>query len=207
MDNTAALVPKVDIGLLQEDLQKLERKVKRGEVIQLSPEKEAGPFLLYIMGDSLDTIATKTSYPVDIIRITAIYYRWPDKAKAITDMAVDNGEQGDPAMKKVQKDLVNQILIATYMSMQKELGDVIAGRKKARQCRLIPNNVHSLEKLITMADTLNSPPEQKIKTDTLIQGQNVQVIQDKRPPEDDTIKIKPQEDEEKKQMLEIVDDE
>lgn len=198
MDNTSALITSVDIGLQPEQITKLSRMVQRGEASQLSPDKEGGPFMLYIMGDSIDTIATKTSYPIEIIQLTAIYYRWPQKAKSIHDMSVDNGD-GDPAMKKVQKDLVNQILIATYMATQKELGDVIAGRKDPRRCRLLPNNIHSLEKLINMANLANSPAVQEVKANTIIQGQNVQVIQN------EDAKVKKKDEKQIQQMLEVIE--
>jgi hypothetical protein len=180
MQSTVSLTTQIDIGLTEDKKRDLVSKVKKGEIAQLSSDKESGPFMLFLMGDTLETVANKTSYPLDIIYLTAIYYNWPNKVKAIAEMA-ENSSEKDPMTHKVQKDLINSILIATYIAMQKELGDVISGRLEARKCRLIPNNIHSLEKLINMASTLSNPAQQAtVNQGTIIQGQNIQVIQEEK---------------------------
>jgi hypothetical protein len=60
---------------------------------------------------------------------------------------IENNNNED-FIKNIQKDLANTILIVTKIAMEKQLADVLSGKLKPNQCRLIPNNIHSLQKLM-----------------------------------------------------------
>jgi len=138
----------------------------------LSQDKEQGLFLLYCSGYDIDAITVKTNWPKDVILITAIHYRWVDKAKLL---AQTQNITNMPLF--LQKELVNSILIATFVSYQKELGEVIAGKKQAKDCALIPSSQGSLEKLINLVSAVNGATPPADKNTTVVHAQNVQINQ------------------------------
>ena len=172
MSNLVPFIAKNDLGLEKSEVDRLSLMASKGQLFPLSSEKEPGYFLLYCLGDDLSMIAAKTNIPRDVIFATAINYRWTEKAKIL------NRDNESLVPLDLQKELVNTILVATVVAMQRELGDVIAGRKEAKECRMIPQSPASLEKLMAMVTALNAPKEaapQEAKT--VIHAQNVQVNQ------------------------------
>lgn len=186
MSDIKALVIKNELQLEQDKVNQLLSLIsgRSGNSISfMSPEREAGPFLLYCCGDDLQTIATKTSWPLDVVLLTAIHYKWPEKAKSLQrDLTSKN-------IADLQKDITKMLLVATYITMQKELGDVISGRMDGSKSGLVPKNLQGLEKLMTMInDTLNPQPKEPTTgksgmATTNITAQNVQVVQGTSPKE------------------------
>ena len=170
MNDLTTIVAKNDLNLSDEMLEKLTKLVRNRTLSYLSPEKETGPFLLYCTGTDFEGIANRCSYPLEVILLTALYYRWNEKMSGLGLTSIDN------APKEIQKDLANSLLIATYLSVQKQLGDVIAGRSDADKCLLIPKNVYSLEKLMDMVSNINGlKPQAESGGKTIIQANNVQM--------------------------------
>jgi hypothetical protein len=180
MQDIKALVVKNDLQLEQAKIDSLLSQLSRGSLSFLSPEREAGPFLLYCCGDDFKTISIKCSLPLEIILITAMYYKWPTKAellqKDITAQSIED----------LQKDMTKSLLVATYIAMQKQLGDVIAGRTDASKCGLIPKNMQSLGRLMDMVQSLTESKDHKDSagggTRTTITANNVQVINNTNEP-------------------------
>jgi hypothetical protein len=173
-----ALIVRNELNLPREAVDRLLTQNGRKALYALSPDKESGPFLLFCCGDDFDTIATKMNLPRDVIVATAIQYRWPDKARMLnrTDSGIVPGD--------LQKELVNTILVATIVAMQRDLGEVIAGRKEAKDCPLIPSSPQALQKLMEMVTSLNNPtPADPMKPQTVIHATNVQVNQQQGLPE------------------------
>lgn len=168
-----ALIVRNELGLPQEAVARLLTQNGRKALYALSPDKEPGPFLLFCCGDDFDTIATKMNLPRDVIVATAIQYRWPDKARTLnrTDAGIVPGD--------LQKELVNTILVATIVAMQRDLGEVIAGRKEAKDCPLIPSSPQALQKLMEMVTALNNPAAapDPLKPQTVVHATNVQINQ------------------------------
>lgn len=159
-----------------EEKEKIESRVRKGLLGPLSPEREAGPFMLYCCGDDLETIALKTNFPKDILYVTAIHYDWDNKAASLRSDSKDFNPIN------IQKDLAHSLLVATYMAAKEQLQDVLAGRKSPSQCPLLPKNMHSLEKLMNMITEMNKPPEgagshQYPGSGTVVHAQNVQINQ------------------------------
>lgn len=177
MNDLKALIVQNELALPQEQVDRLLSLNGRKGLYALAPEKESGPFLLFCCGDPLDTISAKMNLPRDVIVATAIQYRWPEKAKIL------NRKEAGIVPADLQKELVNTILVATVVAMQRELGDVIAGRKEAKDCSLIPSTPASLEKLMAMVTALNAGtpapggPAPDPTPRTVIHAQNVQVNQ------------------------------
>jgi len=170
MDNSLiAVVTENAINLPIERRDELIRQIRRNTISQLSPEKEAGPFALYMLGDSIEAIALKTNYPIDVICLTAIYYRWEVKVGELRALM----ESEDP-VKAFQKDLANLLLVATLTSARKQLGDIIAGRADAKSSFLMPKNIAGVERLMAMINSLNEKPE---APQTSITATNVQINQ------------------------------
>lgn len=163
------LVPIGPRALLDPDeIECIKAKARKGTVAALSREREEGPFLLFCCGDDLHTIATKTGFPVDVIYMTAESYEWERKAAAI------RSETGNFDPIKIQKELSKNLLIATHMAVQAQLKDVLAGRKSAAECPLIPKNIMALKQLMEMVSSLQNP-EEKGSNSTVVHAQNVQI--------------------------------
>lgn len=167
MEDLKALVVKNDMGYPQERVTSLLSLLQRGGISYLSPDKEAGPFLLYSCGDDLEKIAQKTNYPLEVIQLTALRYKWPDKVVALSK------EVGAIGLEGVQLEMAKNLLIATYIVMQKQLADVIAGRADARECQLLPKNIHGLEKLMNIIENLK--PKEDKNSPMTFNGNNIQV--------------------------------
>lgn len=127
----------------------------KGQLSFLSPDKEAGPFLLYYVGSSFEEVALKTGYPVDLIYMTAMRYEWIKKSETLRRDSILSG------MDLVKEDLLQSLLIATQVVVQKELADVIAGRKDAKDCALLPKNINGLKQLVEMIDSLKPKVDDK----------------------------------------------
>ena len=172
MDDIKALIVKNDLGLPETKTAKLIQLVNNRSVAQLSPDKESGPFLLYCTGTDFETIATRCSYPLDVVLLTAMHYRWNEKIDKLGLRSVEN------APNAIQKDLANSLLVATYVAMQKQLGDVIAGRMKPEKCALIPKNAYALEKLMALVTDINNPTSKTPGEGGIaVNAQNVQINQ------------------------------
>lgn len=171
-----ALVERNDLKLPSERVESLKRMLAQKAVSHLSPERESGPFLLYCLGDDINTIAAKTSFPIEVIALTAMYYKWNEKIELYNKIRDKN-----PA--EIQKDLVNSLLVATYVGISRELGDVIAGKKDAAECKLIPREIKDLEKLIAMVQSVNGAPAPEGGSRTVVHAQNVQINQQVAPDE------------------------
>jgi hypothetical protein len=174
MENIKALVVQNPLNLPDKVAHGLLERVNRREVAYLSPEKEAAPFLFYCLGDDFKKIALKANYPIEVIMLTAMYYKWPEKKEVLQKAHVDM------VPREIQKDITNSLLVATYMTVQRQLADVMANRKKAEDCPLIPNNMLALEKLMMMIEQLGKPPRDPnvpAAAGTVISANNVQVNQ------------------------------
>lgn len=175
--NLPTLIKQNDLALAIDDQTRLIRLCQEKAITYLSIEKESGPFLLYAVGDSISTIAVKTNLPKDVILLTAIYYRWSEKVKFLQKDGLD------PEF--LQKELANTLLVATYKSMIDDLGQVIAGKKMAKDVGLIPKNMAALNALMEMVSKINAPkelPTQPTQT-TVIHAEQVQVNQQLSPSE------------------------
>ena len=161
--------------IIPEDARKqIESRVRKGLLGPLTVERESGPFMLYCCGDTFEDIAIKTNFPIDVLYVTAIHHNWEERSKSLKI----KGKAFDPA--NLQKDLSHSILVATYMAAQEQLQDVLAGRKKASQCPLIPKNIHALERLMGMITALNSAEGSVPPGGTVVHAQNVQINQNSK---------------------------
>jgi len=149
----------------------------------LSSDKETGPFMLFLLGDDLDAIANKTNLPRDIIAVTANHYRWQEKRDALAL------NQTNTIIRDVERNLLNNILMATFVSALKQVGDVAAGRIDAKDCPLIPNSMQGLQRLLEMVEKANGliatneqPPAGGT---TVVHAENVQINQGTAPPAKD----------------------
>lgn len=168
MDDLKTLILQNDFGLEQSKVMALVTAINARTLSYLSPDKEAGVFLLFCLGKTLNEIAMETSYPLDVIILTAIYYRWHQKSVALglTDY--------EKSVEEIQKDLLKSILVATTISTKKQLGDIIAGRADANKSGLIPKNIAGLKQLLESIESLNPKTEQP--QGTTITATNVQIV-------------------------------
>lgn len=166
-----ALVNNNELALNEPERRRIVKLFQEKAVTSLSPEREMGPFLLYAVGDSLDTIALKTNLPKDVILATAIQYRWPEKAKMLRRDTLN------PDF--LQKELANTLLVATYKALMDDLGAVIAGKKSAKEVGLIPKNMAALQNLMDLVSKLNAPAAEPNApaAQTHIHATNVQINQ------------------------------
>lgn len=161
MDNLLAIVDNNPLDLTPQEIGEIKRSIQRNVIGPLSPEKEAAPFLFYCFGDSIEEICKKTSYPKDIILVTAMYYNWPEKAKQI-----------DVDIEDLQKKIAEMTLMGTYLQVQKEIAEVLSGKKDPKTAAFLPKNIHGLEKLMNLVDSIKEKPA---AAPTTINAQNVQI--------------------------------
>lgn len=175
LDNVPAV--KNQLGLTTDRVDRLKAQLAARQITYLAADKEAGPFLLYCCGDDIDTIAAKTNVPKDIVAVTALHYRWADKAAVLV------GDKGAGGAMAIRREMANTLLIATFVAMQKQLGEVVAGRADASTCPLIPTSLGALEKLMAMVEAVNKPATaEPAKTHTtIIHAENAQVNQQPQP--------------------------
>lgn len=174
-NHTTNLVAQV-AAMSPADGERVRKLVTAGSISYLSPEKEVGPFMLFLLGDSLEAVAEKTQYPRDIILVTAAHYRWDEKKSVL----VQTGKESE-LIKDIEKNLLNMMLLATYKAFSKEIGEVMAGKKNASDCRFIPSSMQGLGKLLEMVEkanklvALDKPPETQ-QPQTVVHAQNVQIV-------------------------------
>lgn len=158
---------------IEKTLARMDERIKAGDsqmalakTAYLSQEQETAPFLLFLMGDSLEEIADKTNYPKEILAVTAKQYGWIARKDAFA-------KEGRSVPAEIQKNLVNSLLVATYIAVQQELSLVMRGERDPAQTKFVPKNIGALQTLIQMVNTVNNI-ENKTKAPT-IKGNNVQV--------------------------------
>lgn len=149
----------------------------------LSPEKEVGPFMLYLLGRDHDSIAVECGIPRDIVLATAVHYRWREKRIAIVEV----GKESE-LIKEVEKNLINSLLLATWRLAMQEVGQVMSGKLPAAACRFVPHSMQGLEKLLAIAERVNKliaadevsrhkADEKPASATTVVHAQNVQINQ------------------------------
>jgi tetrahydromethanopterin S-methyltransferase subunit G len=157
-------------SIISEEQRERVRKIVKvsGHALYLSPDKEVGAFLFFMLGDDIPAVALKTAVPEDVIVATAIQYKWEEKKSALK-----LGE-GD-AVNQIQKQMINMILAATFVSVQSQLSEVLSGKKLAKDCGLIPGTVMGLERLLEMVALVNGAKVAQPEG-TNIHAQNVQIV-------------------------------
>jgi len=208
MEDVKALIVKNDLELSPEAQNRLLTQFQHKSISYLSPEKEAAPFMFYCLGNDMEKIALKTNYPPEVIMLTAMYYRWPEKKVVL------QREQIDMVPAELQKDLTNSLLVATVIEVQKQLADVAAGRKSAKDCPLIPTSMLEMEKLVGLVERVNKlkgtgpavPGNNVIRAENVQINQNQQIPAGKGEPAKSSRKPEKTEDERAK-MLSAMEDE
>lgn len=152
-----------------------ERRIVSSGVAYLSADKEIGPFLFYLLGDDIDMISFKTSLPKDTLQVTCLHYGWEARREALVKDA-----QAGSLIKEVEKSLLNNILMATYATVMRQAGDVIAGNATVGRHSLIPDSMQGLQRLLEMIEKANglvatnqNPPAPT----TVVHAENVQINQ------------------------------
>lgn len=131
------------------DHDKVRRLVRQGQASPLAAERETAPFLMFLAGDSLDEIAYKQQIPRDIIEVTAVHYKWEDKKQVF-------GGSGLNLSVVLQKKIADTLLITAYTQVLKDMADVSAGRKDAKDCLFIPKSTAALSQLMEFVNAANA---------------------------------------------------
>jgi len=168
------------------DVSRLENLMARGATSPLNTDKEVGPFLLYLIGNSLEDVASQVGAPKDVIYLTFLKYNWLAKKEQITK----NGMQ--EAVKAIHRDMVNSVLLATSKHLKEQVAKVLSGELPAEKCSYIPRSLHGVRQLIEMSSEVNDIVEkvdQKNGGVTIIHAQNAQVNQNTEQPKEEVIRI------------------
>jgi hypothetical protein len=161
MDELTQILARIDEGA-----SKGAREMVLVKTRYLSPDVETAPFLLFLMGDSIEQISDKTKYPKEVIAVTARHYGWVEKREAFV-------KQGRNVPNEIQRHLVNTILATTYMAIQQEMALVLRGERDPSQTKFIPKSINALQSLIQMVNTVN---QIEAKSPSMpIKGENIQV--------------------------------
>lgn len=167
MDDIKSIVIRNEYNLPEDQVKRLINTLYQKGISYLSPDKEEGPFLLYAMGNDFETIALKSNYPIDVIYLTAMRYDWKNKITLLSKIK-------DLTPQEIQRDLANTLLMATWISIQRELGEVISGKIEANRSKLIPKSTKALNELIDMVNKVNGIGEQN-PAPISVNAQNVQI--------------------------------
>lgn len=154
------------------DAARIERLAAANQTSWLPQEKEVGPFLLFVLGDSLDDISSKCGIPKDIVFLTYLKYNWEDKR-------VELSKQGNVSViSALKKRTLNYLMLATSSVIDKQVAQVLSGALPAEKCPLIPRSLHAYKLLSELHDEVNKEPVvQQPSTTNVIHAQNVQVNQ------------------------------
>jgi len=155
------------------DIKRLENLLDRGITAPLNNEREGGAFLLYLMGDSLEEIATKTGTPKDVILLTFIKYQWSAKKDIVLAAGMEK------VVENINKDLANSLLIATHKVVKDQIAQVLSGKIAPEKCTYIPKSLNGLQQLIEMTSKVNNLIQdgEKKQGNTIVQAQSVQINQ------------------------------
>lgn len=167
MDDIKSIVIRNEYNLPEDQVKRMINTLYQKGVSYLSPDKEEGPFLLYAMGNDFETIALKSNYPIDVIYLTAMRYDWKNKITLLSKIK-------DLSPQEIQRDLANTLLMATWVSIQRELSEVISGKIEANKSKLIPKSTKALNELIDMVNKVNGIGEQN-PAPISVNAQNVQI--------------------------------
>lgn len=154
------------------DVSRIERLVASNQTAPLPQEKEVGPFLLFVLGDSVEEVASKTGTPKDVMYLTYLKYNWEEKRDELN-------KHGQVAViSALQKQAINYLLVATNLSITRQVAQVMSGALPPEKCPLIPRSLHGLKLLLELAKEVNNmSPEKAPNTTNVIHAQNVQVNQ------------------------------
>ena len=171
----------------------IKKSISESKAQMLGPEKEVGPFYLYLMGDSYESVAEKTGWSLEIIAVTALKFRWYEKKNACSLVSEKEGA------KYVLKSAMSAMLAATAHVLTQQSKDVMSGKLDASECRYIPKNVKELQSFMNVVSQiyeLNSKNEnnQNVTVNIANVGSNqqpaivaqedVKVIEAEKVPED-----------------------
>lgn len=120
----------------------IRKSIAEGRAQMLSAEKEAGPFYLYLIGDSYETVAEKTGWSVDVIAITALRFHWYEKKLSCGLSSDDDGA------KQVLKSAMSAVLAATAHVLTEQAKNVMSGKIDASECKIIPKSVKELQMFV-----------------------------------------------------------
>jgi hypothetical protein len=128
--------------------------------------------MLFLMGDSVEGVAAKTSYPLDVLIYTAAHYKWREKR----DSFLEAGKHID-LVRDLEKSMLNNLLVATWQLINQEVGEVMAGKKALDACTFVPKSMTGVQKLLEMVDKINGmvAPAPEQPTQTVVHAQNVQI--------------------------------
>jgi hypothetical protein len=172
MSDIKVILRKNTANLPEDQIKRIESALDKRQISPVSSDKETGLFLLYVMGDSLDTIAEQTNLPKDVVALTAAAYDWD--AKCLEIKKYRNSDK----LGEMQKDLINTLLTATYVSLKRDLALVIAGKKDPSEVLMIPKKIDGLKSLIDLFNFVNDPEKSNVPANaTIVHAQNVQINQ------------------------------
>lgn len=166
--------------LSPEQKEKVKRYIRNGMTSHLSADKEVGPFMLYMMGYSLEAVAKASGFPFDVICLTAAHSRWAEKRNLL--------QTGGPNVAmEMQKNIANMMLVATFLASQQELADVLSGKKEAIKSHLAVKSLSGLQNLVDIVMKLNGMVDPNgnpvAPPGTVIHAQNVQINNNSSPEE------------------------
>lgn len=158
-------VPPPDIPLSYIDA--LKKELERGSGSVLSTEREQGPFMLYLLGNSYLDIASQSGWPLNVILLTSLKNKWFEK-KSMLEL-----EDQKEAARHVIKQAVNAMLATTTAVIMKQMQQIMKGELDPAECKYIPKDVYGMEKFLSVAQQLHKLTE---KSDNKsIHNINVQV--------------------------------
>lgn len=116
----------------------------------LSKDLEKRLFLLWRMGHTLGECSEIAEIHPGLVILTAATNDWKARSEVLGDTtSVQLAE-------KMMKSVANMHMIVTYLAYQAEVGEILSGKEKAQESRIVPRSMKGLQDLMTMVAKVNN---------------------------------------------------
>ena len=120
------------------------------QISWLSEDKEAVLSNWFYLGKGTKEIAEMTLIPESIVILTRLRYDWDEKRESLKNA-------GETHVGKLLQDTANTVFALTMLAIQKDLADVMTGKKDPRSLPYIPKNISQMKDLQAMVNEANAP--------------------------------------------------
>lgn len=162
MDEIEQIITKMNAAIARGD-----QTMAIAKMHPLSDGAELGPYLFFLMGETIQEISDKTGLPKEILALSARKHNWAERREKFTG-------NGRTVPQEMQRQMANSLLVATFMAVSEEVKGVMSGEIHPSQAKFIPKNLNGLQTLVQMVTAISSAEEPK-KGSTVIKAENIQM--------------------------------
>lgn len=117
----------------------------------VSQEAEPALFTWYSMGRSTREISEITSVPEAMVLLTMLRYDWSSRMEVLKS-------SGGTPLNSMAHDAASQVFALTKMAIQRDIQEVMTGKKDPRSSKFVPQNANQLMALLDVLRDDPPPP-------------------------------------------------